>query len=62
MSIIVVMMAVVPVNCGQLAFLFTPWIALKKDINQPGDWVLARWRIGNSLIGMALSLAAIHLP
>jgi hypothetical protein len=62
LPITVVMMAVVPVHYGQLVFLLTPWIVLNKDIDQPGNWGLALWRIGNSLIGMALSLAAIHLP
>ncbi len=56
-----VMMAVLPVNYGLFVFFLTPWIVLYKDINQPGDWNLALWRIANTLIGAALALAAIHL-
>lgn len=56
-----VMMAVLPVNYGLFVFFLTPWIVLYKDIDQPGDWNLALWRIANTLIGAALALAAIHL-
>jgi uncharacterized membrane protein YccC len=55
------MMAVLPVNYGLFVFFLTPWIVLYKDIDQPGDWNLALWRIANTLIGAALALAAIHL-
>ncbi len=55
------MMAVLPVNYGLFVFLLTPWIVLYKDIDQPGDWGLALWRIANTLIGAGLALAAIHL-
>ncbi len=57
----VVMMAVLPVNYGLFVFFLTPWIVLYKDIDQPGDWGLALWRIANTLIGAGLALAAIHL-
>lgn len=59
--ITLVMMAVLPVNYGLFVFFLTPWIVLYKDINQPGDWNLALWRIINTLIGAALAVAAIHL-
>ncbi len=57
----VVMMAVLPVHYGLFVFFLTPWIVLYKDIDQPGDWNLALWRIANTLIGAALALAALHL-